>query len=767
LNPAIASPSASPAEERAVDRIQEALAAGRLEEATRLCEQLLAASPSSTAALSLRGEIQFRRGEPGEAKKSLERALSGDKANARAHWVLGNIQHDQGQLDRAIASYRRALRASPRFVEAHNDLGTAYHAKGWLAEAEQCYRSVLELDPDNMTAVENLATTLRAAGRYGEARDLFARTLKLRIIRAWRKLVGRGNASGRPGRSPAARAPDPLLEARVLVEAARYERAEPLLRARLKDAPEDPDAHQLLAVALSKTGKRTAAIEHFERAIALRPATPELHVALGNTLSGERRYAEALQSFQTALALDPAHAPATANIARVLHDLGHFREAEETHRLSLEQDPDLAVSHSNYAGTLISLGNYAEAENAARRSIAINPRLSAGHVALASALMELGRLEEARAALDQARQLEPEHPHVLATLAKLVMTFDGDFAASEQLLERAKTQAPEDANIRVRLARVLLSQYRFAQGWEEYEWRKRQAGRSIVYTKFPYPEWDGEALEGKAAVVNNEQGLGDEIMFASCIADIAPRLRRCAIFCSRRLEPLFKRSFASAEVYAGSHLGSDDPFPNLEGIDYQIAAASLPRVYRRCAAGFPCHDGYLRADPGKIARWQERVAALGPGLKVGLSWKGGTPLTDQVRRTLTLERLEPVLQLSGLKWVSLQYGDCKAELEHYGRRSRIQISHWQEAVDDLDETAALMCALDLRISVCNTQVHLSGGLGREVWVLAPLTPDWRYGVSGERMLWYPAARMFRQPNASDWETPIAALAEALAARVRA
>jgi tetratricopeptide (TPR) repeat protein len=375
------------------------------------------------------------------------------------------------------------------------------------------------------------------------------------------------------------------------------------------------------------------------------------------------------------------------------------------------------------------------------------------------------RIDEAREAVARARAINPDNVDLLQWMGKFQLTFEGDLDAAEASLERARLFAPENPDVRVLLARVLLTRERFAEGWEHYEWRKRQPGRAVTYTKFPYPEWDGQLLEGKAVAVNGEQGLGDEIMFASCLPEIASRARRCVLYCNRRLEALFRRSFDCAEVHAGSHMGQSDPFPILEGIDFQVAAASLPRVLRRSIADFPEHAGYLKADPANVQEWRRRLDALGAGLKIGLSWKGGTPLSDQTRRTLRLEQLAPLLALPGAHWVSLQYGECKDELEAFAGRTETAIHHWREGIDDLDQMAALVCALDLRISVCNTLVHLSGGLGKEVWVLAPLTPDWRYGHKGLRMLWYPAARMFRQPVAGDWATPLEAAERELAARL--
>ena len=138
-------------------------------------------------------------------------------------------------------------------------------------------------------------------------------------------------------------------------------------------------------------------------------------------------------------------------------------------------------------------------------------------------------------------------------------------------------------------------------------------------------------------------------------------------------------------------------------------------------------------------------------------------MTRNVLRSIPVERLSPLLQQKNICFVSLQYGDVREELDQVMRRHGIAIQHWPEAIDDYDETAALMCALDLTISVCTAVVHLGGALGRPVWTMAPLRPEARYGVSGDAMPWYASVRMFRQPAAEDWDSVISKVARELAA----
>jgi ADP-heptose:LPS heptosyltransferase len=182
---------------------------------------------------------------------------------------------------------------------------------------------------------------------------------------------------------------------------------------------------------------------------------------------------------------------------------------------------------------------------------------------------------------------------------------------------------------------------------------------------------------------------------------------------------------------------------------------------------FPRHSGYLCADPLKVAAWKERLAALGPGLKVGLSWQGGTQVSRARLRSMTLEQLLPVLRVEAVQFVDLQYTDTAEERARLEAVHGVRLAHWRSGIDDYDETAALVSALDLTLSVCTAVVHLAGALGRPAWVMTPYSPEWRYGHAGECMPWYPSVKLVRQPAPGEWEPVIAAVARQLARDARA
>ncbi len=142
-----------------------------------------------------------------------------------------------------------------------------------------------------------------------------------------------------------------------------------------------------------------------------------------------------------------------------------------------------------------------------------------------------------------------------------------------------------------------------------------------------------------------------------------------------------------------------------------------------------------------------------------------SPLADL--RSMPLACLMPLLRVPGCRFVSLQYAaGAQDEIDALRREQGIDVHHWPEAIDDYDQTAALVCALDGVASVCTAVVHLGGALGRPVLVLAPVGPEWRYGQSGPSMPWYPSVRILRQATYGEWDPVIAAAAEELRVRAR-
>ena len=738
---------------RAADPILEArerLAAGRPREALAAAEKALQAAPRDPDALYLLGAAHHRCGELGPAEARLKQAIAADGATASFHAALGNVLQDRGALGEAIKAYRRALALHPSLAEAHNDLGTAYFAHGDSARAVESYRRATELGPANTVAWANLGAVYRKLGLAREARQAMQQELVQRVKNIFKR-----------HKPPAEE---------------ELERGNPRLAARLiGDSPASARERDV-----RERAQRSLGLSASERSLASSP--PQYRQ--GEALLREGRHAEAEAAYREALGADPGHVPAWIRLAELLCAAGRIDEAEACAAAALERDEesaaawhaagmvlkekgrtDLAIERFEQAlrlepqrvpamreiGEILRYENrIPEAEKRFRDGLRVRPDDQALTIGLAQVLADQMRYDEAFAALEKVLARDPASALALATKGVL-LDLTGRPGEAREVLGAALARDPANVDIGYNLAICKLRHHELAEGWQGFELRRRKQNFIGRYRKFPFAEWAGEPLAGKTILVYPEQGLGDELMYASCLPQLAAQARHVALECDPKLGELFARSFPQCTVIARRRTFVNDWVNHIEPRpEYQMPIGSLPSFFRKNPSEFPEHHGFLKADPAKVARWKARLEALGPGPKIGLSWQGGVGHTGRTRRSLSLAQLTPVLRRPGAHFISLQYTDVRKEIESF----EVPVHHWQEAIDDYDETAALVCALDRVLTVCTAIVHLTGSLGRPamVMVMVPFGSDWRYGAAGERMAWYPSVRLIRQQRIGDWSS---------------
>lgn len=289
------------------------------------------------------------------------------------------------------------------------------------------------------------------------------------------------------------------------------------------------------------------------------------------------------------------------------------------------------------------------------------------------------------------------------------------------------------------------------QVWEWHEARTEldsRNGKKRNYSGNP-PMWDGKRVD--RLVIHGEQGLGDEIMFASCIPEIETGID-LVVECAPRLRSLFARSFPGT-VVVGTHDLEGKDLPEGFVPDAYIPLGSLPRLFRPSIESFPGAP-YLIPDTERVSAIRARLPE--GKLRVGLAWQGGSQDTRIDLRSVLPSHLGPILG-NNCDFVSLQYTTQAAK-----DAAEMGIHHWAEAeADDMDDVAALVASCDLVISVCTTVVHIAGALGVPCWVLVPSGHAWRYGGTGETMPWYRSVKLFRQKG-TNWDETIRKVADGLA-----
>ena len=364
--------------------------------------------------------------------------------------------------------------------------------------------------------------------------------------------------------------------------------------------------------------------------------------------------------------------------------------------------------------------------------------------AIAIANHDEGYDSEAEKAFAEAEKWTPESADLYASHASLYIN-NGHPQKCIDLINKARALDPElkDHHWNLALAHLELGHWKI--GFDLYH--QGVLGKERLNLNYwasgKTPVWDGSP--DKTVVVYGEQGVGDEIMFASCLPDAIKDCKQVILDCHPRLEKLFRRSFPSIEIHGTRKSNELDWAVERGGIDAAIAIGSLPMYYRSRDTSFPAYtNGYLRVDPDRVAHYRSRMKALGPGPYIGIAWCGGTKKTRYDLRSIGLQDWQTILRQDA-RFLSVHYmPGAGADAAKY------DIPHWQDAIDDLDEQAALVRACDLVISVNQTVVHLAGALAKRTWVLTPSKPAWRYGLTGERMIWYPTIRQFRQKDGEPW-----------------
>jgi tetratricopeptide (TPR) repeat protein len=521
----------------------------------------------------------------------------------------------------------------------------------------------------------------------------------------------------------------------------------------LAQDPRQADALCYLAMIHCQQGEFPKGIDLLEQAVAAAPEKASAHNLLGRARHGAGALDAALVSFDAALSLAPDLAEAHGNRAAVLCDLGRPEDAVASFDRALALNPAAFEDWCNRGTALMSLEREEEALASFDRALALNPSIAEIHVNRGNMLAMLDRFEEALAAYDQAIALKPELAEVYAHKG-LALKNLGRLGEARALIEKATAAQPKNPVIAFALAQVLLLQGEWRQAWPHYDRRGQMP--SPPYQPLLSRRWSGERPDDHRLVVVTEQGLGDAIQFGRYASLLAGRGHDVTILTRPVLQPLLSTLPGVERVVTSSAELTRDPRPFR-----WVPLMSLPAALHLMPNSIPEQEPYLSADPERIASWRER---LGPGFKIGIAWQPA-----RRDRSAPLAAFAPLATIDGARLISLQKQAGTAQISAVPFADRIErlLDETDVGGQALLDTAALIMNLDLIVSVDTMAVHLAGALGRPVFVALRHIADWRWLRDRDDTPFYPAARLFRQPAAGDWETTFAQIADAVRARTQA
>ena len=669
---------------------------GRLAEAEQHYRLALAQDPRHFSALHLLGVVCLQTGRLDDGVDHLQQALRVRADVPAACTDLGTALIRLNRFEEALSLCDQAIRIDPRYGPAFGNRGGALVQLGRWEDALGAYRRQVEIDPANARAHLNVGTVLRSLGRLEDALDSFDRALAA--------------------------------------------------------APDFADAFRYRGVTLFDLGRLEEALESHSQAIVLGGASAQGYFGLGTTLLGLRRLDDALLFLDEALQAQPTFSQAHSYRGVVLAELDRPEEALDAFSRAIALDPGNVHAFCNQVGPLLALGRPAQALASCETALTLDPDHAEAHHNKAAVLYELRDLEGVLACCNRAIAVKPTLAE--AYNARGVALFElrrlPDAIAS---LETGLAHAPGDAEARHHLAMVRLASGELRPGWDLYEsrWDTRQFAR--MRRSLAQPLWLGQdTLAGRTLLVHAEQGLGDTLQFCRYVPRLADRGARIVFEVQPGLAPLLASLAGVAHI-----LSRGEPLPPF---DVQVPLMSLPLALD--AGPESLSSPYLVADPARTAAWARR---LGPAhdLRVGLVWGGGTRPDDRVahltdlRRSLPLSALRPLLEVPGIRFHSLQLGPPAQQLADLRARDAIWGSIRDVAPDlkDFSDTAAAMAQLDLVITCDTAAAHLAGALGVPVWILNRFDACWRWFGGDGPTPWYPSAKLFRQAQPGDWDSVIA------------
>lgn len=710
--------------------VRELIAQGKLAEASAAAKTLVEdVSDRHVQTLCLQGEIAFHDRRDEEALELFRAAAAEAPGSSEAHYGLSLVLHARKEIEAALTHAQFAANNGTQ-PALYAQLGLCHLQLGNYLQAGDALSRATRLDPSDKYAWNNLGIVLQVRGELQGARAAFERAVALD-----------------PGFEQAKQ------NARLLASDHQSLEAELPSEPRKRLAVDElPACGELLQVrALADRGQWRAAIDACENLLTTRPddlavavEMYELYRASGDAQSG----LDVLEAFRVR---HPDDLQIKKLLGRALVHVQEYKLAKPFVAAALERLPDDVPLLLAMAEIRSEQRRYVDAGALYERAYALQPSIQTKGL-LADAWVNGCRYTEALALIEEIIDEDPESAKQLVGPHVHALTYLGRHDQALPMLDAAIDANPNEPARRFPRAMIHLLNERYAEGWDDYAYR--QLASTPHLRVLPFPRWRGEPLAGRTILVLAEQGLGDQVMFASCLPDLlALRPARTIVEAVERVAPTINRSFPSCEIIATNQGNAFTWVTQLGNVDYFAAMGDLPRYFRRDRAAFPGHRGYLQASAERVAHWTRELAGLGPQPKIGISWRGGTEITRQSVRTMAPTDLVPLTESCDAAFVCLQYGDVGNDLAE-AAASGLDLHYWPEAIKDLDEFAALISALDLVITVCNTTVHYAGALGRPVWVMAPHVPEWRYGLHFDSMPWYPSSRVFRQPHAGDWPAVI-------------
>ena len=565
------------------------------------------------------------------------------------------------------------------------------------------------------------------------------------------------DGSRQPSNDPAS-ARDPLVRANAHCASGRFAAALRLIESELKSTPNDAKLLMARVSTLHAWDRCREAFDAASRIATDGERSPAFDMMLGWSAFRIGKMDEAESKMREAVVADPAACAAHANLAVVLQAKGRLDEAAVSYVRALEMNADDVQCLLNLGVCKLDLRDFAGGEALIRRAIMLDCARARTWGNLGVALALQNRHDDALEAFERADRIEASSGDDVENFVNLALhlreagrTLDAIALYEKHLPLRPSLTGHND------YAFALLTAGRLVEGWDQYEFRWIRTPLLQQRAGFNRPVWAGQDLRGKVLLLRAEQGFGDIFQFVRYAPMVKALGGRVLLQVREGLERV-------AQAFTGVDQVLDrSKSESLPHFDFYINLPSLPRVFNTHLESIPAQIPYLHADAADVASWASKLGDR-EKLRVGLAWAGSPTHPNDSFRSMELSQLKPILEVEGVRFVSLQKGAAAQT----GGVVPAGVD-WVDVgaqLEDFSDTAAVISQLDLVLCVDTAVAHLAGAMGKSAWVMVAQPADFRWLEGREDSPWYPTLRLFRQSRRDDWTEVVARVKVALEERVR-
>lgn len=647
--------------------------AGDLENAEVNYRKSLALNPFNPDALHLLGFLAFQMGFAEEAISLIQDAIELSPRQPYYFNKLATIYVSIGDQQKAIEAYRSSYRIKKNDPDVLNDLGnlliksaeTTADGKA-LQEATKFLRKAIKINPARAEYHNNLGNALRNQGleNIDKARKCYNHALRLNP-----------HLSGVVGN----------LGLLAQLEG-DLDLAEDLFGKAVEQAPDDPEALNNYAQSINAKNRIEEAIEYFSKAEALDPKNITIRMNKARSLMHIRRDQEAMTALQQVMELDPSKFEPYWYFAITLRKMELFDDGEKFIGGALEQFPDNINLRHELAAIFVA-----------------RLELSKAEALLQGIIDEVGDAKIVNGAAG-----------LYATLGVVYLT-TGTPEQVIAMFKQALDFEPDNKTAQNNYALSLICLGMLKEGWSLYKDRWKSEDFSSPTRPFQKPLWDGLPQAGKTIALWGEQGIGDEIRFASMLPDVMGKGENLVIECDPRLVDLFARSFEGLKIYPRE---LDLSAPIEDTCDFQLPIADLGGMVRPSIESFPQERyAYLKPDPKRIDFWRGRFAELGTRPKIGILWRSMLVSNSRSPHYASIDDIEPILKIEGVDFINLMYAECSEDRAQIAQQYGVDIHTWDDIdlKDDQDDLAALIANVDIVVCPMTATGNLAAAIDKPVF----------------------------------------------------